>query len=130
MFGKRLASLRKQQNLSQYQLANELEFSRGQVANYEQGKRQPDFATLIKLADYFDVSTDFLLCRTEYPGSHIKESRGTYKQHDSEFEIQLRGIVDRDDDTKAFLQQYLNAPEEKKKQIRDFTTFVLDQETR
>lgn len=67
MFGQRLAKLRKERNLSQYELAEKMGFSRGQIANYEQGTRQPDFETLLKFADYFGVSTDYLLGRTDTP---------------------------------------------------------------
>lgn len=65
MFGRRLAALRNEIGLSQYQLADRLQFSRGQLGNYEQGTREPDFATLIKIADFFQVSTDYLLGRSE-----------------------------------------------------------------
>ena len=67
MFGKRLAEIRKKKELSQYELADRLGFSRGQIANYEQGKREPDYETLQKLADFFNVSTDYLLGRTDEP---------------------------------------------------------------
>lgn len=63
MFNEKLADLRKKRGLSQYKLADELGFSRGQIANYEQGKREPDFETLKKLAEYFNVTTDYLLGR-------------------------------------------------------------------
>ena len=65
MFGKRLSALRKQKGLSQYELADRLGYSRGQIANYEQGKREPDYETLQKIADFFDVTTDYLLGRTD-----------------------------------------------------------------
>lgn len=65
MFGKRLSALRKQKGLSQYELADRLGYSRGQIANYEQGKREPDYETLRKIADFFDVTTDYLLGRTD-----------------------------------------------------------------
>lgn len=61
MFGKRLAELRKQKNMSQYELAEKLNFSRGKLANYEQGTREPDYETLKFLANFFDVSIDYLL---------------------------------------------------------------------
>ncbi|MEY9979732.1 helix-turn-helix domain-containing protein [Lysinibacillus sp. RC79] len=61
MFGKNLAKLRKDSKLSQYELAERMKLSRGQIANYEQGKRQPDFATLLDFAEFFGVSTDYLL---------------------------------------------------------------------
>lgn len=65
MLGKRIADLRKEHKLSQYELANRIGFSRGKLANYEQGSRQPDYETLIRIADFFDVSTDFLLGKTD-----------------------------------------------------------------
>jgi transcriptional regulator with XRE-family HTH domain len=61
MLGERIANLRKKHKLSQYDLADRLGFSRGKLANYEQGSRQPDYETLKKIADYFEVSVDYLL---------------------------------------------------------------------
>ncbi|KAA0956673.1 helix-turn-helix domain-containing protein [Planococcus sp. ANT_H30] len=63
MFSKTLQQLRKSKKLTQDELANRLNINRGTYANYERGHRQPDFDTLIKIADYFDVSTDYLLGR-------------------------------------------------------------------
>lgn len=65
MFNKKLIELRKNLKLSQYELAERLGFSRGKLANYEQGTRQPDFETLEKIADFFDVTIDYLLGRDE-----------------------------------------------------------------
>lgn len=67
MLGQRLAELRKFKGLSQYEMAERLGVSRGKLANYEQGSRQPDFDTLSKLADFFGVSTDYLLGRIDEP---------------------------------------------------------------
>ncbi|MCY9693008.1 helix-turn-helix domain-containing protein [Paenibacillus alginolyticus] len=63
MFGKRLAELRNNKGISQYELAARMKLSRGQLANYEQGTREPDFNTLIALADFFEVSLDSFLGR-------------------------------------------------------------------
>ena len=87
MLGKKIAELRKNQKLSQYDLADRLEFSRGKLANYEQGEREPDYDTLKKIADFFEVSTDYLLDRTEKkelvsnltPGLSEKEERDIAK---------------------------------------------------
>ena len=51
--------------MTQSDIADQLKYSRSQIANYEQGKREPDFHTLVTLADYFGVSIDYLLGRTE-----------------------------------------------------------------
>lgn len=65
MFAKRLAELRNRRNITQYDLAERLQFSRAQISNYEQGTREPDFQTLIIFADFFGVSLDYLLGRTD-----------------------------------------------------------------
>jgi len=67
MFSKRLADLRKKRGLSQYELAKRLGCTRGQIGNYEQGTREPDHEMLTKIADFFDVSVDYLLGRTDDP---------------------------------------------------------------
>jgi HTH-type transcriptional regulator, competence development regulator len=65
MLGKRIAELRKELKLSQYALAEKLGFSRGKLSNYEQGTREPDYETLEEIANFFEVSTDYLLGRTD-----------------------------------------------------------------
>jgi transcriptional regulator with XRE-family HTH domain len=76
VFSKRLVELRKEKKMSQYEIADRLGFSRGQYANYEQGTREPDFSTLQKIADYFNVSTDYLLGRTDDPGTKDGNDKG------------------------------------------------------
>ncbi|MDU4479903.1 helix-turn-helix transcriptional regulator [Clostridium sp.] len=66
LFKDRLVLLRKELKLTQYQLAEKLGFSRGQIGNYEQGTREPDQETLLKISNFFDVSLDYLLGKTEY----------------------------------------------------------------
>lgn len=61
MLPQRLKELRKENNLSQYKLAEELGVSRGLLSNYEQGSREPDFNTLMLIADYYCVSIDYLM---------------------------------------------------------------------
>ncbi|WP_342441740.1 helix-turn-helix transcriptional regulator [Lysinibacillus sp. FSL K6-0075] len=64
MFAQNLTKLRKERKISQYKLAELIGFSRGRIANYEQGSREPDFETLDIFADFFNVSSDWLLGRT------------------------------------------------------------------
>ena len=63
----RLKQLRKQKNISQLKLAIELGLNQNSISRYENGEREADYATLIAFADYFDVSIDYLLERTENP---------------------------------------------------------------
>lgn len=65
-FGKRLRILRFQHKLSQNDLANEFKISSATLSQYENGKRLPDLDTLIKFANFFNVSLDYLVCRTDY----------------------------------------------------------------
>lgn len=62
-FGSSLCHLREQRQLTQYELANKLHLNRETYAHYEIGKRQPDYETLVKLADFFNVSLDYLFGR-------------------------------------------------------------------
>lgn len=61
MFDERLKSLRKKCGYTQVSLAETLGVSKGTVAMWETGKRTPDFDTLIRLSDLFDVRTDYIL---------------------------------------------------------------------
>jgi transcriptional regulator with XRE-family HTH domain len=63
MFGDRLRKLRKERHLTQKALAAELSISRSALSLYESDKREPDFDTLTKIADFFDTSLDYLLSR-------------------------------------------------------------------
>ena len=60
----RLRQLRKERDLRQVDLANDLGIAQTTVANYEQHSRFPDETMLLKLASYFDVSLDYLLGRS------------------------------------------------------------------
>ena len=63
----RLKFLREQKNISQVKLALDLKMKQNSIGRYETGQREADYATLIKIADYFNVSIDFLLERTDNP---------------------------------------------------------------
>ncbi|MBO5283682.1 MAG: helix-turn-helix transcriptional regulator [Lachnospiraceae bacterium] len=65
-FGERLYRLRIEQGVYQKQLAIYLNVSVGTISNYENGVHSPDLKSLRKIADYFKVSVDYLLGRTEY----------------------------------------------------------------
>ncbi|NMA79924.1 MAG: helix-turn-helix transcriptional regulator [Clostridiales bacterium] len=61
MIGKRLRNLRKKSGLTQAELGSELGLSASAVGMYEQNRREPDNRTLIKYAEFFDVTVDFLV---------------------------------------------------------------------
>ena len=63
----RLKFLRKTRKISQLKLAMDLNMNQNSISRYETGEREADYATLIKFADYFNVSIDYLLERTDNP---------------------------------------------------------------
>lgn len=63
----RLKEIRKSKGLSQIKLAMELNTSQNTISRYENGEREPGIGELIKIADYFNISVDYLLERTDNP---------------------------------------------------------------
>ncbi len=63
----RLKELREKRGMSQVRLAIELGLNQNTISRYESGAREADYRTLIAIADYFDVSLDYLLGRTDNP---------------------------------------------------------------
>jgi transcriptional regulator with XRE-family HTH domain len=61
----RLKELRKTKDITQEELAKQLQLSPSAIGMYETGRREPDFETLQRIADYFHVSTDYILGREE-----------------------------------------------------------------
>ncbi len=63
----RLKELRESKKISQLKLALDLNMNQNSISRYETGQREADYTTLIAFADYFDVSIDYLLERTNNP---------------------------------------------------------------
>lgn len=63
----RLKELRKKKKISQLKLAMDLGMNQNSISRYENGEREADYVTLIAFADYFGVSVDYLLERTDNP---------------------------------------------------------------
>ena len=64
-YGEKLRYLRSRRGLSQKELTDRLQINRSTYARYETSATQPDFDTLSRLADFFDVTIDYLLGRSE-----------------------------------------------------------------
>jgi len=63
----RLKELRKKKGISQLKLAMDLGMNQNSISRYENGEREADYNTLIAFGDYFNVSIDYLLERTDNP---------------------------------------------------------------
>lgn len=63
----RLKEIRKSKGISQLKLAMDLNTNQNTISRYETGEREPGINELIRIADYFNVSIDYLLNRTDNP---------------------------------------------------------------
>ena len=81
-----LKQIREKKNITQTKLSVELEVSQELISHYETGKSKPNIETLIRLADYFNCSTDYLLGRTNNPS--------TVKDLDTK-DIEINNIIDK-----------------------------------
>lgn len=65
MFGERLRNLRESKELTQLELSKQINIGNVTLSQYESNKRKPDNDTLVQIADFFDVSVDYLLGRQQ-----------------------------------------------------------------
>lgn len=92
----RLREIRKSRNTTMKKLGSELGLAESTISLYEAGKRQPDFETVLKLADYFGVSVDYLLGRdTKEPPLTDDEASllGSYRGFNGEGKERAREFV-------------------------------------
>ena len=66
----RLKEIRKAKGISQLKLATDLNTNQTTISRYETGEREPGIVELIRIADYFNISVDYLLERTDDPKLH------------------------------------------------------------
>lgn len=106
MFGTRLHTLRKERKLRQEDMAKQLGIARTTYAMYEQGNREPDYNTLIKLATFFEVSIDYLLGTTE-----------------------IRQVTDlQDPELHQWFEDIKNATPQKREELKNFWEFIIQKE--
>ena len=74
MLKENLKKLRMAKGLSQYAVAEKIGFSRGKYANYEQGSREPDLASLERIANFFECSVDYLIGSSERLDININQN--------------------------------------------------------
>src|SRR5699024_4999694 len=97
-FNIRLKECRNERGWTQEGISKMLSIKRPRYAKYETGENEPDYATLIKLADLFGVSTDYLLGRDE-DGLDNQSNDATYllfalNNHLKDLEINVKDIID------------------------------------
>jgi len=67
IFAERLTELRKQKSITMKELSNAINMTKAAVGNLENEYRSPSLETAVALADFFDVSIDYLVGRTDNP---------------------------------------------------------------
>jgi transcriptional regulator with XRE-family HTH domain len=109
MLSQRLRYARKTRGLTQEELAEKVQTTKGTISNYENNHSSPPNEMLSMLADVLDVSTDWLLGRVDDDGMLSEKS----------LDELLQAKID-DPDDYFFLDGYLEASEEEKKEIRRY----------
>lgn len=94
MFNQRLKQLRESKGLTQSQLAEELSIGRASISNYELNSRIPDLDVLVKIADYFGVTIDYLAGKSNFKdnksqGMFSKEELEIFSKIDEKIATQL-----------------------------------------
>lgn len=103
-FNERLLELRHQRDLSQSELAHFIGVTKQTISQYERGVRRPDLDTLSILCDFFNVSSDYLIGKTDITPRFV-DSRGLEKLDISDFEYDL-------------IAAYRSAPESRREAVR------------
>ena len=106
-FKERLKFLRKAKNKTQGDIAQVLNYGYTAISNYESGRNEPSIADLKKIAQYFDVSMDYLLC--------VNDIKNPYQPAED-------NVPDED-----FIQKYSALPEESKKQLESMLDWLTAQ---
>ncbi len=75
-FSQTLSALRREKNISQRKAAADLNISQALLSHYENGAREPGLSFVCRACDYYGVSADYILCRSEAlnPVQSVNES--------------------------------------------------------
>lgn len=96
-FGDRILQLRNQNNVSQPELAAVLHVGRTTISNYETNYSKPDIETLVKIADYFNVSIDYLLGHSNEKYRELENDEQNvlayYSRLDDEDKNYIKGLM-------------------------------------
>ncbi|KKO51000.1 helix-turn-helix domain-containing protein [Paenibacillus sp. DMB20] len=110
-YGNRIAELREQRGWTQEELATSVGITRAALSHYEKNRRKPDFETLTRLADRFNVSIDYLIGRTKHEkmnmDSDAREFADSLELSDEDllerFNLMIDGRKLTEDEAKRFI---------------------------
>lgn len=75
ILGSRLKELRELKGLRQEDVANVFSYGKSTISQWESGRNEPEYEILVKLAEYFEVTTDYLLGKTNSPNSTLNSNK-------------------------------------------------------
>lgn len=113
MIGDTLKKLRSDAGLTSEELCAKIGIKGGSYRNYERNDRKPDYETLIKLANFYGVSTDYILGRT----NTLKNPLDEFAQREH-----LKTLE------KLFMQKYLELTSEQRDKVLDFLREIVADE--
>jgi transcriptional regulator with XRE-family HTH domain len=119
MLAKKLIQLRGSK--TQQEVADSIGISRARYAHYETGRNEPDIKILMRLADYFRVSVDELIGRTEF----VKEEKEPYNLAETR---DLFDLLGEDPESLSFWLAYAKASPEKRKEYLRTWKMIDEQE--
>ncbi|KAF1341667.1 helix-turn-helix domain-containing protein [Bacillus subtilis] len=115
MLSDRLVELRKSNKLTQQGLADKLKITRSSLSQYEIGNRQPDYETLKKIADFFEVTTDYLLGYSNTKPV-VEEEKTPYNvTDDPDLQIAFKEAADFSEEARRQTIDFINYLKEKEK---------------
>jgi repressor LexA len=123
-FKDRLKDLRNEYKKDRYELAKFLNVSYSTIAKYESGLRSPDKETLNKLANYFNVSVDYLLGRTDIRNTDTLKKAGLYEAGEM-VPIPIVGNVKAGKDGTIAFEDYLGEEKVEKEAVKDGERYFL-----
>lgn len=118
-FGERLRELRKEKGLLQRELAERLNLSRVAITQYENGNRVPDQEIINKIADYFGVSLDYLMGKTDIRNPYVPQLT---KKDDKKYALELLKKVLKDKRGSIDLRNLFN-----KKEKSNFPNAIIEE---
>ncbi|NHN29408.1 helix-turn-helix domain-containing protein [Paenibacillus agricola] len=91
-YGHRIAGLRDEKHLTQEELAHKVGITRSALSHYENNRREPDYETIQKIADFFHVSVDYLMGRDEAPSQTPDPNASEFV---SQLELSDQAVLDK-----------------------------------
>ena len=108
VFNEQLTKLRKRNNITQIELANQMNVKQYVISSWETGRSEPNISQIIRLSDIFKIPTDYLLDRPIIMASSENEYNKVIKNINKDF---------KDDFTKDLIKLFEDIPNNKKEKI-------------